>query len=172
LKIPARNCKPRTRGCPDAYGGRRVRHLGVGRLGQPSTPPGTPGGHPSSRVRNPLSSASEGSGRGGLTHSNLPPEKPGRFTRSKTASAVWRTHSRRGLRMFASSTSASSSICRKRTARPCWSCALEKVGVPVGAGRELILSIQQGLPACFTAGWGAAADVLLSPDQGTAKVAA
>jgi putative transposase len=30
-------------------------------------------------------------------------------------------------------------------AKPCWSCAHEKIGVPVGQGRELILSIQQGL---------------------------
>ena len=34
---------------------------------------------------------------------------------------------------------------RKRTATPCWNCVLEKVGVPVGEERELILSIQQGL---------------------------
>lgn len=29
--------------------------------------------------------------------------------------------------------------------RPCWSCALEKNGIPVGQRRELIASVRQGL---------------------------
>lgn len=41
---------------------------------------------------------------------------------------------------------ASSKICRKPTVKQCWSCVPEKkVAIPAGQGRELILSIWQGL---------------------------
>lgn len=66
-------------GSVEAVGGRGVRHLGMGRLVQPAKAPGTLGAPSTGRVRGPPSSASGGSGRSGLTHSNRPPENPGRF---------------------------------------------------------------------------------------------